>query len=155
MDEQNMDEHQFMTMGLSFAYNMPNRCKRETNIKRFQSHYGVKPSTCAKLWNDLLSTSNVKAQIKLDTKLILLLVGLLFLWLYPTEEQLASFLMYVRENYLTALSRMRRKIQFLFEELLTQSKQLNTRPSSSSPLMKHITLLKNLDHFQKNGLVIY
>ena len=86
-----MDEHQFMTMGLSFAYNMPNRCKKETNIKQFQYNYGVKPSTCAKLWNDLLSTSNVKAQIKLDTKPILLLIGLCFLWLYPPEEQPLSF----------------------------------------------------------------
>lgn len=114
-----MNEHQFMTMGLSFAYKIPNRCKKETNIKRFQSHYGVKPSTCAKLWHDLLSTSNVKAQIKLDTKPILLLIGLRFLWLYPTEEQLASFFRMCVRTIRPLYQECVEKIHFLLEELLT------------------------------------
>ena len=87
-----MSESKFMELGLTAAgYKFPNRCLEKTNIKRFKKHFGVHPSTCAKLWHDLLSTDNAEARMAPNTKPIVLLIGLRFLWRYETEEILATF----------------------------------------------------------------
>jgi hypothetical protein len=55
-----------LEMGLELAgfdANKQGRVKRETNERRFKSHYGSSPLVCAAIWEDLMTTTIPEARI--------------------------------------------------------------------------------------------
>ena len=121
-----MDANEFMKLGLILAkYKFPNQCKVETNIKRFHSHFGVDPITCEKLWLHLQSTSNEEGCINLDTKPVFLLIGLRFLWMYETEEVLASFFCMSTKTVQNYYRESTAKLYLLFGETLTPIEEID------------------------------
>ena len=119
-------EKQFLTLGLRLAgYNIPNRCKDETNIKRFRTNFGCHPATCEKLWLHMQKTPNEKARITSHTKPTFLLIGLRFLWRYQTEEELAVFFgmsaKTVRKYYKQSVA----KLYLLLDDILEPIEDIN------------------------------
>ena len=119
-------ENQFLTLGLHLAgYTFPNRCKEETNIKRFQKNFGCHPATCEKLWFEMQNTTKDEGRITPGTKPTFLLIGLRFLWRYQTEEELAVFFgmsaKTVRKYYRQSVA----KIYLLFDDTIKPIEEIN------------------------------
>lgn len=66
------------------------RVKRETNVRRFKSHFGSSPLVYAAIWEDLATTDIPEARISARADLDKFFLGLYFLKEYPTEEKLAG-----------------------------------------------------------------
>jgi hypothetical protein len=66
------------------------RVSRDTNIKRFKSHFGSSPLVCTVIWDDLLTTEIPDARIGRTTCIDRFFLTLYFLKAYPTEEKLAG-----------------------------------------------------------------
>ena len=121
-----MEENQFMILGLRVAgYNFPNRCKIETNIKRFHSHFGLHPLTCEKIWADLKETPNANGCINANTKPVFLLIGLRFLWKYESEEILATFFSMSAKTVRKYYKESAEKIHLLLDEILQPIKEID------------------------------
>lgn len=109
----------FLELGLKIAgYKNLRRCNHETLVDRYKKQFGLEPTTCEGLWLDLQRTSNEEGRIDTKTtKPIFLLIGLRWLWTYPTEETLASFFgmdkKTVRKYYKSSVT----KIHMLFEKI--------------------------------------
>jgi hypothetical protein len=86
-------ESEILSMGLKragFDDVRQQRVKRETNVRRFKSHFGSSPLVYAAIWEDLVTTDIPEARIEATTDPDKFFLGLYFLKEYPTEEKLAG-----------------------------------------------------------------
>lgn len=84
---------EILRMGLEqigFSDDKQERVGRPTNVRRFKAHYGSSPLVVATIWEDLLTTDIPAARIPSKTSPDKLFLGMYFLKVYPTEEQLAG-----------------------------------------------------------------
>jgi hypothetical protein len=87
---------EILARGLSLVgYNRSRQenVSRDTNLKRFRSHYGSNPIVYAQIWEDLQTTEMEEAKISgaaANTGLDYFLMSIHFLKCYPTTEQQAS-----------------------------------------------------------------
>jgi hypothetical protein len=66
------------------------RVKRDTNVRRFKSHYGSSPLVCAAIWENLMITTIPEARISPRMNPEKFFLGMYFLKEYPTEEKIAG-----------------------------------------------------------------
>ena len=78
-------------MLVGFEVHAIQKVSRNTNLKRFRSHYGSNPIVCATIWDDLCHSNNPDARIDTSTVDVhQFLMSLHFVRCYPTEACLAA-----------------------------------------------------------------
>jgi hypothetical protein len=119
---------EFMALGLELAgYKQWQSYKETANIKRFKAHYGALPKVCENIWIDLQMATDEECRIKSDASPRLLLLGLRFLWVYPTESQLCTMFEMSEKTVRKWSGVFSRKLQ-----LLLPNKVSNMSPSHNA-----------------------
>jgi hypothetical protein len=119
---------EFMAIGLELAgYKRWQSYKEKANIQRFKAHYGAVPKSCENIWVDLQVTTDEECRIEGDASPRLLLLGLRFLWVYPTEKHLCTMFQMSEKTVRRWSGIFSRKLQ-----LLLPSKVSNVSPSGNA-----------------------
>ena len=85
------DANEVLRIGLlcaGFDANRHIRVAEETNVRRFQSHYGSSPLVCSMIWKDLVTAPG--QVLPKSATFDKFLMALYFLKEYPTKEKLAG-----------------------------------------------------------------
>lgn len=84
----NFSAAEFLALGLELAGYKDFRLYNENrNIERFKSHFGTSPKSCEDIFKDMQTIGNEESRLR-NAKPQHLLLGLRFLWAYPTERDL-------------------------------------------------------------------
>jgi DDE superfamily endonuclease len=77
---------------LNYAQERIDRAALKTNVNRFTSHFGVRPSTACTVYEDLQKTAIVEARLTKPSPMELknFLIGLNYLRKYPKEDELEA-----------------------------------------------------------------
>jgi hypothetical protein len=119
---------EFMALGLELAgYKKWQSYKEKNNIERFKAHYGALPKSCENIWIDLQMATDDECCIKSDASPRLLLLGLRFLWVYPTENQLCTMFDMSEKTVRRWSGVFSRKLQLLFPKKVS-----NMSPSGNA-----------------------
>ena len=118
-------EDSFLALGMETAGVFRwQRCKRETNLDRFRSWYGVHPSACQQAYDDLLLKGNnaddpqIKIVIGKDKPVHLLMICR-FLCKYPTERDLGQFFkIWSKQTVLKYVKLWLKRLRWLLDEKL-------------------------------------
>jgi hypothetical protein len=94
----------FKSLGMAAIKRSPEGCE-QTVLRRFQSHFGLAPSTCANVW--ILLQDNIPANYRHEH----LLYALLFLKNYQTEHQNSALFSVDEKTF--------RKYQWIFVNLIS------------------------------------
>lgn len=106
--------NEFMGLGLEFAgYKWWKRYKESWKIECFKAHFGAHPMSCEQMWNSLQMMMNDNCRIDASANPKYLLLGLYFLWEYPTEKKFYPMFQLCKETVRNKCREWTKKIQVL------------------------------------------
>ena len=114
------DKTAFMRLGLQIAgFDKWETYMEHTNIARFRAWYGPTPTTCAKVWLDLQSSTVDGCSIGSDANPVHLLLALRFLKAYPSETELAGTFQISEKSVRKWSAAYTRKLQLLLPQMVS------------------------------------
>lgn len=111
---------EFKGLGLELAgYKRWHQYEEKRQIERFKAFYGLHPKSCEQIWIDLQTTTNDEYRIDGNANPRDLLLGIYFLWEYPTERKFNPIFHLCEETVRNKCKIWTKKIQSLLPDMVS------------------------------------